>query len=55
MDTLSKKEKKIAREIIEKGLLIEFGIALNDEDTVLKKWKDKEIMIRKNLWRITRE
>jgi len=55
MDTLSKYEKKIAREIIEKELLIEFGNALNDEDAVLKKWKDKEIMIRKNLWRITRE
>jgi hypothetical protein len=41
MITLSKKEKKVAREIIEKGLQIEYAKALSDADTVLQNWKDK--------------
>lgn len=42
MSTLSKREKKIAREVIEKGLQTEFAKALNDADTVLQNWKNKE-------------
>ncbi len=42
MITLSKREKKIAREIIEKGLQVEFAKALYDADTVLQNWKSKE-------------
>ena len=42
MITLSKKEKKIAREIIEKGLQIEYAKAFYDADTVLQNWKNKE-------------
>ena len=42
MNTLSKREKKIAREIIEKGLQIEYAKCLNDADTVLQNWKNKK-------------
>lgn len=42
MITLLKREKKIAREIIEKGLQIEFAKALIDADTVLQNWKNKK-------------
>ncbi len=42
MITLSKREKKIAREVIEKGLQIEFAKSLYDADTVLQNWKSKE-------------
>lgn len=42
MDTLSKREKKIAREIIEKGLQIEYAKCLYDADTVLQNWKNKK-------------
>lgn len=42
MITLSKRDKKIAREIIEKGLQIEFAKSLYDADTVLQAWKNKE-------------
>ena len=42
MITLSKREKKIAREIIEKGLQIEFAQCLSDADSVLQNWKDKK-------------
>lgn len=39
--TLTKKEKKIAREIIETGLQKEYAKALFDADTILSKWKNK--------------
>ena len=42
MNTLSKREKKIAREVIEKGLQKEFAKFLNDADMVLRNWKNKE-------------
>ena len=38
---LSKKEKKIAREIIEMGLQKEFAKGLFDADTILNEWKYK--------------
>ena len=38
---LSKKEKKIAREVIEKGLQVEFVEALHAADSVLKEWKNQ--------------
>lgn len=41
MESLSKKEKKVAREIIEKGLQIEFEKCLNDAYDVLLNWKNK--------------
>ena len=39
MVTLSKREKKVARDIIEKGLMKEYGNALSDAFNVLEKWK----------------
>jgi len=42
MYELTKREKKIAREIIEKGLQIEYTNALNDAETVIQNWKNKE-------------
>jgi|GEM_PF-163950 len=39
---LSKKEKKIARELIEKGLQAEFRQCLESIDLILQRWKDKE-------------
>lgn len=38
---LSKSDKKIAREIIEKGLQQEFAKGLFDADTILNNWKNK--------------
>ncbi|MBK9334960.1 MAG: hypothetical protein IPM96_21805 [Ignavibacteria bacterium] len=43
MSTLSKSEKRIARELISKGLQVEFEKALNDAYTVLQNWKNKEM------------
>ncbi|MBI4648397.1 MAG: hypothetical protein HY738_17895 [Bacteroidia bacterium] len=40
---LSKKDKKIARQIIEKGLQNEFANGLYDFDTVLHDWKNSTI------------
>ena len=42
MITLSKREKKIAREIIEKGLQIEYAKCLNYAYSVLENWKNKK-------------
>jgi hypothetical protein len=36
---LSKKEKKVAREIIAKGLLREFEYGLSKADSILQSWK----------------
>ena len=40
MYELTKREKKIAREIIEKGLQIEYTNALNDADTLMQNWNN---------------
>ncbi len=40
---LSKTDKKIARQIIEKGLQNEFAKSLSDADTILDLWKCKSI------------
>ncbi len=40
---LSKKDKKIAREIIEKGLQKEFAKGLFSFDELLNKWKDAKL------------
>ena len=40
---LTKKDKKIARELIETGLQKEFAKGLFDADTILTKWKNKSI------------
>ena len=37
---LSKKDKKVAREIIERGVQIEFANGLNQADDVIQKWKN---------------
>ena len=42
MITLSKREKKIAREIIEKGLQKEYAKCLNDAYSVLENWKNEK-------------
>ena len=39
---LSKKDKKAAREVIEKGLQKEFARGLNDADTILQGWKNNQ-------------
>jgi hypothetical protein len=39
---LSKKDKKIARQIIEKGLQEEFGRGLNSFDSILIDWKEQK-------------
>jgi hypothetical protein len=38
---LSKKDKRVAREIIEAGLQKEFAKGLFDADTILTEWKNK--------------
>jgi hypothetical protein len=40
---LSKKDKKVAREIIEKGVQIEFANGLNQADAVIQKWKNNHL------------
>ena len=40
---LSKKDKKIARQIIEKGLQKEYAQGLFEADTVLHNWKNKTL------------
>ena len=40
---LSKKNKKIARQIIEKGLQKDYALALLEADTVLHNWKNKTL------------
>jgi hypothetical protein len=42
VDILSKREKKIARELIEKGLLIEFGKILEEAGGIIEDWKNKK-------------
>ncbi len=44
---LSKANKKVAREVIEKGLQIEFTDALNKADALLQKWKKHDLENRK--------
>ena len=39
---LSKKDRKLARQIIEDGLQNEFGKGLDKIDKVLKKWKEEK-------------
>ncbi|MFM9839437.1 MAG: hypothetical protein ACKVOQ_14305 [Cyclobacteriaceae bacterium] len=39
---LSKKDKKIARQIIEKGLQQEFANGLNSFDSILNHWKEQK-------------
>ena len=39
---LSKKDRKVARQIIEDGLQKEFGKGLDKIDKVLKKWKEEK-------------
>lgn len=40
---LTKAEKKLSRELIEKGVQQEFANALQDMDAILTSWKNKEI------------
>ena len=40
---LSKKDKRVAREIIEMGVQKEFAKGLYDADTVLQQWKNKSM------------
>lgn len=40
---LSKKDKKIAREMIEKGVQIEFSNGLNEANAVIKKWENRTL------------
>lgn len=39
MYELSKREKKIAREAIEKGVLAEFEVGLTEAETIIKEWR----------------
>lgn len=40
---LSKKDKKIAREMIDKGIQIEFANGLNEVEVVIQKWKSQAL------------
>lgn len=40
---LSKKDKKVARETIEKGVQIEFGNGLSQADAIIQKWKSGDL------------
>lgn len=55
---LSKKDKRIARELIEKGLQKEFQQGLQQFDTILQKWKNEQqdnIDIYHNLYKSIRD
>lgn len=40
---LSKKDKKTARELIEKGLQAEYSLGLSQVDKIIQQWKNKEL------------
>jgi hypothetical protein len=40
---LSKSQKKIARSVIEAGLIREFRAALEDFEKVIQEWKEKKL------------
>ena len=42
MDNLSKHDKKIARQIIEKGLQNDYAIALSKVDAIISDWTNKK-------------
>ncbi|MEP6948559.1 MAG: hypothetical protein ABI863_04770 [Ginsengibacter sp.] len=43
MIDLSKREKKIAREAIEKGVLAEFVVSLEEAETIIKEWRNAQL------------
>jgi hypothetical protein len=43
MIDLSKREKKIAREAIEKGVLAEFQVSLEEVETIIKEWRNRQL------------
>ncbi len=43
MHELSKREKKVAREAIEKGVLAEFEVGLKEAETIIKEWRNGKL------------
>ncbi len=43
MIDLSKREKKIARDAIEKGVLAEFKVCLEEAETIIKEWRNSHL------------
>jgi hypothetical protein len=43
MTDLSKREKKIARDAIEKGVLAEFEVALKESETIINQWRSGKL------------
>jgi hypothetical protein len=43
MTDLSKREKKIARDAIEKGVLAEFKVSLKESETIIKEWRNGQL------------
>jgi hypothetical protein len=46
MKELSKPEKKLARELMDKGLEAEFEAGIKEAEAVIAKWKNKELTNR---------
>jgi len=49
---LPKKDKKLARELIDKGLLIELAQGLKNLDTILQEWKTENSEIKETYYKI---
>ena len=43
MPDLTKREKKIARDAIEKGVLAEFKVSLGEAETIIKEWRNSQL------------
>lgn len=43
MDKLSKAEKKLCRDLLEKGIQKEFEASIREIDDIINKWKNKEM------------
>jgi len=49
---LSKREKKLARELIEKGLREEFKRGMLSFDVILQQWKNEDGDVKENYYKI---
>jgi hypothetical protein len=46
MTDLTKREKKIARDAIEKGVLAEFKVSLEEAETIIEEWRKSQLDAR---------
>ena len=52
MTDLSKREKKIARDAIEKGVLAEFKVSLEETEAIIKEWRNGQLDNRQAYYKV---